>query len=165
MVLAHPERGARILEGDGAAVRHQIAQGSALQVNASSLAGGHGDGPRVAAARLLLERLATLLGSDAHSLSRAPALTIGLMSAARIGLEPTAAASLVTSEPRQLLTRGIPERPALPAAAMRMDHLDHRFTLSAVHIKSDRNRSEHDKSLQSLALVRVGATVTVLAST
>ena len=48
-------------------------------------------------------------------------------------------------------------QPALPAAAMRMDHLDHRFTLSAVHIKSDRNRSEHDKSLQSLALVRVGA--------
>src|SRR5438552_612905 len=69
-------------------------------------------------------------------------------------LQRIASAILILS-PSLRSTR--PMQPALPAAAMRMDHLDHRFTLSAVHIKSDRNRSEHDKSLQSLALVRVGA--------
>jgi protein-tyrosine phosphatase len=116
VVLAHPERGAGVLDGDCAAVKAQLAQGGALQVNASSLAGGHGDEPRIAAERLLLDGHATLLGSDAHGPARPPALTHGLMSATRIGLEPSAAASLVTSAPRRLLTRGIPA-PALPAAA------------------------------------------------
>jgi protein-tyrosine phosphatase len=116
VVLAHPERGAGILDGDCAAVKHEIAQGSALQVNASSLTGRHGEKPQAAAARLLLDRLATVVGSDAHSMSRAPALTNGLLSAVRIGLEPGAAAALVSSAPRQLLARGIAARPALAAA-------------------------------------------------
>src|SRR5207248_3149450 len=93
VVLAHPERGPDVLEDGCAALRHEIAQGSALQVNASSLAGRHGEAARVAAARLVLERHATILGSDAHSRSRAPALTNGLTSAVQIGLEPGAAAA------------------------------------------------------------------------
>jgi protein-tyrosine phosphatase len=117
VVLAHPERGAGILDGDCAALKDQLAQGSALQVNASSLAGRHGDEARSAAGRLLLDGLVTTLGSDAHSMSRAPALTTGLLSARRIGLEPDAAAALVSSAPRLLLSRGIPARRAVPAAA------------------------------------------------
>jgi len=117
VVLAHPERGAGILDGDCVAVKRHLAQGSALQVNASSLTGGHGEKPRIAAERLLLDGLATLLGSDAHSLSRAPALTNGLMGATRIGLEPSAAAALVTWAPRSLLTRGLPTRPPVRVAA------------------------------------------------
>jgi len=117
VVLAHPERCAGVLDADCAAVRHEVAQGSALQVNASSLAGRHGDDAQAAGARLLLERLATVLGSDAHSMSRAPALTNGLLSATRIGLEPSAAAALVTSAPQRLLTRGLPAPDMTPAAA------------------------------------------------
>jgi protein-tyrosine phosphatase len=117
VVLAHPERGAGILDGDCAAVKQEVAHGSALQVNASSLIGRHGDEPRAAARRLLLERLATVLGSDAHSLARAPALTNGLLSAVGIGLEPGAAAALVTAGPRQLLSRGLPAPEPARAAA------------------------------------------------
>ena len=116
VVLAHPERGAGVLDGDCAAVKGELAHGSALQVNASSLIGRHGEEPRTAATRLLLDRLATVLGSDAHSMSRAPALTNGLLSAVEIGLEPGVAAALVTSAPRRLLVRGIPvPAPALAA--------------------------------------------------
>jgi protein-tyrosine phosphatase len=117
VVLAHPERGAGILDDDCAAVRQEIAQGSALQVNASSLVGSHGDAAHLAAARLLLERHATILGSDAHGESRAPALSNGLKSAVRIGLEPGAAAALVSSAPAQLIARGIPARAELSTAA------------------------------------------------
>lgn len=117
VVLAHPERCAGVLDADGAAVRHEIAQGSALQVNASSLAGRHGDDAQAAGARLLLDGLAAVLGSDAHRMSRPPALTKGLSSATRIGLEPSAAAALVTSAPQRLLTRGLPAPDLAPAAA------------------------------------------------
>jgi len=117
VVLAHPERGAGVLDDGCAAVKRQLAHGSALQMNASSLAGRHGDGPRTAAARLLLDGLVTTLGSDAHNLSRAPALTTGLLSARRIGLEPDAAAALVSWAPRALLSRGITARPPARAAA------------------------------------------------
>src|SRR4051812_10542288 len=116
VVLAHPERAAGVLEGGGAAVKHQIAQGSALQVNASSLAGRHGGEARRAAVRLLLDKHATVLGSDAHSLARGPALTQGLEHAVRIGLEPAAAAALVAWAPRALLARGLPTRPLRVAA-------------------------------------------------
>jgi protein-tyrosine phosphatase len=112
VVLAHPERGAGIL----AAVRSEIAEGSALQVNASSLAGRHGAEAKNAGAELLRAGLATVLGSDAHGVARAPALTSGLRDAVRAGLEPAAAAALVSSAPRQLLSRGIPAR-AVAAAA------------------------------------------------
>jgi protein-tyrosine phosphatase len=50
VVLAHPERGAGILESDCASVRRELEHGGVLQVNASSLAGRHGDEPRTAAA-------------------------------------------------------------------------------------------------------------------
>jgi protein-tyrosine phosphatase len=116
VVLAHPERCAGVLDDDCAALRRELAQGSALQVNATSLAGSHGDAARAAATRLLLEKLATVLGSDAHGRSRAPALTIGLESAVRIGLEPVAAARLVSAAPRGLLTRGLAVEPVLAAA-------------------------------------------------
>jgi protein-tyrosine phosphatase len=116
VVLAHPERGAGILAQSCAAVRHELAQGSALQVNALSLTGRHGDEPQAAAERLLLEGHARLLGSDAHGEARAPALTAGVCSAVRLGLQPSAAAALVSSAPRQLLSRGIPAR-AVSAAA------------------------------------------------
>jgi protein-tyrosine phosphatase len=117
VVLAHPERAPGILDEDRAALIRQLAQGTALQVNASSLAGRHGDEPRSAAARLLLDGLVTTLGSDAHSRLRAPALTLGLLSARRIGLEPDAAAALVSWAPRALLSRGLATRAGARAAA------------------------------------------------
>src|SRR2546428_60926 len=82
-VVVRPERGAGGLAAVWAVMRHEGAQGSALPVNASWLAGRHGDEAQTAGARLLLDRLATVLGPGAHRRSRAPALTNGLLSATR----------------------------------------------------------------------------------
>jgi protein-tyrosine phosphatase len=113
IVLAHPERSAGLLHGSRAALDHELAAGSALQLNAFSITGRHGDAARTTALALLERELATVVASDAHNFLRRPALTIGVRAAVDGGVAPRAAEKLVDSAPRRLMTRGlVPARAA-----------------------------------------------------
>lgn len=107
VVVAHPERAP---DEDGSrwrALRHELASGSLLQVNAWSLAGRHGMEPQAVARRLVREGRCTLVGSDAHGERRAPALPLGMAAAMEAGLTGRDAERLVRSNPRRLLERGV----------------------------------------------------------
>jgi protein-tyrosine phosphatase len=108
VVVAHPER---VPDEDGSrwrALRHELAHGSVLQVNAWSLAGRHGVEAQAVARRLVREGRARVIGSDAHSTVRAPALLLGMAAALEAGLTPVDADRLVRSGPRRLVERGVP---------------------------------------------------------
>jgi protein-tyrosine phosphatase len=108
VVVAHPERAP---DEDGSrwrALRHELASGSVLQVNAWSVAGRHGMEPQAVARRLLREGRAQLIGSDAHGGRRTPALLLGMQAAMEAGLTRRDAERLVRSNPRRLLERGVP---------------------------------------------------------
>ena len=105
-VLAHPERGLRILEDDCAALRHELANGGLLQINASSLAGWHGELPREAGFELAA-RLRAVVASDAHGASRPPALWVAHEIALTRGLGRSLARDLVDVGPQALLRGGL----------------------------------------------------------
>jgi protein-tyrosine phosphatase len=108
VVVAHPERAP---DEDGArwrALRHELASGSMLQVNAWSLAGRHGTEAQAVARRLVRDGRCQLIGSDAHGGRRAPALLLGMAAAMEAGLTRQDAERLVRSNPARLLERGVP---------------------------------------------------------
>lgn len=107
IVLAHPERSAGLLDRHRSALDRELALGAALQVNALSLSGVHGEIAQVRAQRLLDEGVVTLIASDAHSLLRPPALTDGRAACEALGLSPAAAWHLVAGAPRRLIERGL----------------------------------------------------------
>jgi len=107
VVVAHPERAP---DEDGArwrALRHELASGSALQVNAWSIAGRHGTEAQAVARRLFREGRAQLIGSDAHGGRRTPALLLGADAAMDAGLTRGDAERLIRTNPRRLLERGL----------------------------------------------------------
>ncbi len=115
IVLAHPERSAGVL-GDGAhALRRELAAGTVLQVNASSLLGRHG-GPARAAGAELARRYPVALASDAHGPWKPPSLNAGIGAAIDLGVPEPLARRMADSAPRALLRNGLtlPE-PALAA--------------------------------------------------
>ena len=71
VVVAHPER-YRALQENYAAARTLTDMGALLQVNAYSLAEESFEGTRNLAQWLVAERMASLLGSDAHRLTHRP---------------------------------------------------------------------------------------------
>ena len=115
VVLAHPERSAGLLDEREPALRHELSRGTLLQVNALSLLGRHGPRALDAGRRLIVEGLADLIASDAHSLAREPALTPATRAAVAAGLTPPAARRLTDANPSRLLNRGLAASPA-PAA-------------------------------------------------
>jgi protein-tyrosine phosphatase len=72
-VIAHPERADEVID-DPSRARAFAERGWLLQLNATSLLGRHGRGPRRTAWRLVEDGLASLMGSDAHRRSRPPFL-------------------------------------------------------------------------------------------
>jgi protein-tyrosine phosphatase len=112
LVLAHPERSAGLLGEHRDALDHELAAGTALQVNAFSLLGLHGDYARRTALRLVRLDLATAIASDAHGGVRAPALTRALEAARAEGVPNGVMRRLVDSAPRRLLARGVEPMPA-----------------------------------------------------
>jgi protein-tyrosine phosphatase len=109
VVVAHPER---VPDDDGSrwrALRHELAHGSMLQVNAWSLAGRHGTEAQAVARRLVREGRCQLIGSDAHGGRRTPALLLGMAAAMEAGLTHQDAQRLVRSNPARVLERGIPQ--------------------------------------------------------
>ena len=112
IVLAHPERSSGLLGAHSAGLDHELAAGSALQLNALSVAGRHGDEARETAFELIRLGLATAIGSDAHSPARPPALTLAAKAAFVGGIAGGVAHALVGSAPRRLLVRGLAPVPA-----------------------------------------------------
>ena len=115
VVIAHPERAAR-LGPDLAPLRHEVLEGSVLQVNVWSLAGRHGEEAREVGLRLVREGLTTVVASDAHADWRRPLLSRAATDLDQAGIESTLARSLTATGPRRLLEVGLPgRRVAAPA--------------------------------------------------
>ena len=108
MVLAQPERSAALMADDAAGLRRELERGSLLQVNAWSLAGGHGAEAERMAIWLVGSGAVTALASDAHNVSvRGPQLSVGLRGASW-ALAPHRARILTEGAPRSLVQRGMP---------------------------------------------------------
>ena len=117
VLIAHPERAARLDDDDLASIRHEAIAGSAFQVNVWSIAGRHGEEARDVALQLVREGLATIVASDAHADWRRPLLSRALMDLDRAGVDRMAARALTGTGPRRLLEAGLRgRRVALPAA-------------------------------------------------
>jgi protein-tyrosine phosphatase len=110
VVLAHPERSADAALAGSAGLRRELARGSIAQLNALSLTGGHGEDAELAAVRIVSERLATVVGSDAHGPTRPPALALARRRLVERGVAASHARSLTEGGPRRLLARGLPAR-------------------------------------------------------
>jgi tyrosine-protein phosphatase YwqE len=101
-VLAHPERAPDVLDDGCAAIATEISAGTVLQLNATSLTGQHGQEAQAAAFQLA-RRFPCVLGSDAHSTVRAPALCAGLRALIEGSVAPNAAHRMIDGGPRGLL--------------------------------------------------------------
>ena len=105
LLVGHPER-SPAMTGDLGAVDRLLAAGDRVQVNASSLVGFHGDGPRAAGIELARSGRADVIASDAHQpFFRGPALARELEVLREHGVAD--AERLASTEPRALLQRGI----------------------------------------------------------
>jgi protein-tyrosine phosphatase len=115
VVIAHPERAAGVLDDGGAALRRELAAGSVLQVNASSLLGRHG-GPARDAGAAIARTFPAALASDAHGPWKPPSLTAGTEAAIALGVPGPLARRMADSAPRALMRNGlaVPE-PAIAA--------------------------------------------------
>jgi protein-tyrosine phosphatase len=110
IVVAHPERSLGSLEAGWLILDRELRAGSALQINAWSLAGLNGERARSNALRLLHAARVVAVASDAHGPERAPSLTLAV--GALRGLGEADAVGFVAAAPRALLMRGLPGRRA-----------------------------------------------------
>ena len=104
IVMAHPERVHPTPETPPTIAR-ELAYGTALQINAWSIAGNYGDQVRDRAAALLRLAPDSAIASDAHGRDRQPALTLGLGALRALGEgDPRRRADAI---PRRLLANGL----------------------------------------------------------
>jgi protein-tyrosine phosphatase len=114
VVVAHPERALGRDEAGWRALEHELAAGSALQVNGWSVAGLYGERTRTTALALLRRAQRAAVASDAHGGPRMPALRLALDALAGAGVgDPV---RFVTAGPYGLLARGLAARPDSLAA-------------------------------------------------
>lgn len=114
VVLAHPERAHPSSERDWLMIEHELCAGSALQVNAWSVAGLYGDSVRATALRLLRATPRAAIASDAHGGARMPALRLAVDALAGAGDHDPG--RFVRAVPRALLEQGLAVGPAAVAA-------------------------------------------------
>jgi protein-tyrosine phosphatase len=114
VVVAHPERSFIRPQAAWRAVEHELAAGSALQINAWSVAGLYGERMRGTAMALLRQARRAAIASDAHGEARMPALRLALDALTRAGVPD--AIRLVSSAPNELLERGLAVAPDALAA-------------------------------------------------
>jgi len=113
VVMAHPERALRHAPAGWEVIEHELAAGSAVQVNAWSLAGYYGDRVRDEAFAILRAAPVAAVASDAHGRQRMPSLQLAYAALAEAGdAEPGRRMGAV---PETLLERGLPERRAAAA--------------------------------------------------
>lgn len=104
ILMAHPERVSPTPETPSTIAR-ELAFGTALQINAWSIAGQYGDQVRDRAAALLRLAPDSPIASDAHGRDRQPALGLGLAALAATGEgDPR---RRVDAIPRRLLAYGV----------------------------------------------------------
>lgn len=102
VILAHPER-VPSWEKEHTELKELIQAGCALQVNAQSLLGGFGKGPKLAAERFLKAGWVSLMGTDAHSTgSRPPILSAALARVEKL-IGEAGARRLVLDNPQRIL--------------------------------------------------------------
>jgi protein-tyrosine phosphatase len=105
VVVAHPERAMSTGEDGWRIVEHELAAGSALQINAWSVAGIYGERMRSTALKLLNRAARAVIASDAHGSSRMPALEMAIDSLAATGAADPS--RFVDAGPRRLLEHGL----------------------------------------------------------
>lgn len=110
VVVAHPERALRRLQEGWRVLERELAAGSALQVNAWSLAGLYGERIRAIALRLVRTAPHLVIASDAHGGGRTPALQLGLYALASVGVPDPA--RFTDAVPDRLLQHGLAVRPS-----------------------------------------------------
>lgn len=106
MVVAHPERSLGFGREGWQILERELQLGSALQLNAWSLAGLNGERARNDAIKLLNAGPRIAIASDAHGTHRPPSLKLALESVAALGeREPW---RFIDAVPNGLLERGLP---------------------------------------------------------
>ncbi len=113
VVVAHPERSLVNLDAGWRALEHELAAGSAIQVNAWSIAGVYGEQVRDHALRLLKLAPRVAIASDAHGPERMPFLQFALTALQE--MDEHRPQRLVGAVPRALLEHGLPAPAALAA--------------------------------------------------
>jgi protein-tyrosine phosphatase len=113
VVMAHPERSMRDRRAGWAAIEHEVAAGSVIQVNAWSVCGRYGERVRAEALAVVRDAPRVALASDAHGPHRPPFLTPGLAEVERVC--GAAVARRVAAMSPRLLTDGLPRPEALAA--------------------------------------------------
>jgi len=114
VLVAHPERALTTGEAGWRAIERELAAGSALQINAWSVAGLYGERMRADALSLLHRATRAVIASDAHGGPRMPALEMAIEALAAIGARDPH--QFVDAGPRRLLEHGLAASPASLAA-------------------------------------------------
>ncbi|HWT92711.1 MAG TPA: CpsB/CapC family capsule biosynthesis tyrosine phosphatase [Solirubrobacteraceae bacterium] len=109
VLVGHPERSPALRE-DAGTIRRELAAGSVLQLNATSLLGRHGDEARDAALKLAREGMAAVVASDAHRPTRGPSLTAAEDALRAAGIDAATAHDMVRTAPRLVLEQGLAAR-------------------------------------------------------
>lgn len=106
ILIAHPERSLRDAEEGWSILEHELALGSAVQVNAWSLLGYYGDRVRRHAFAILQAAPVAVVASDAHGPARPPSLGLALPALAQAG-DPEGPRRM-GALPQLLLSHGLP---------------------------------------------------------
>jgi protein-tyrosine phosphatase len=114
IVVAHPERALASAQSGRQIIRDELRAGSALQLNAWSLAGRNGERARAEAVRLLQATPMVAVASDAHGPHRPPSLRLALDALAGVGERDPR--RFIGAIPGLLLERGLPGRSSIAAA-------------------------------------------------
>ena len=105
VVVAHPERSLTTGQTGWRVIEHELAVGSALQINAWSVAGLYGERMRTTALALLRRAARAVIASDAHGGPRMPALGMAIDALASTGVQDPH--RFVDAGPRALLEHGL----------------------------------------------------------
>jgi protein-tyrosine phosphatase len=114
IVVAHPERSLANVQAGWRSIEHEVQAGSAMQVNAWSVAGLHGERARIDALNILRMTRRVAISSDAHGPHRVPSLRLAMDILTRLG--HNSPRRLVSTVPQALLSNGLPGAAAELAA-------------------------------------------------
>lgn len=106
LVVAHPERSLAASGTGWQTIQKEIQVGSAMQINAWSVAGLHGERARTEALRIMRATRSVAVSSDAHGPHRAPSLRLAVDVLMAHGHRNPR--RLVSAIPRALLAEGLP---------------------------------------------------------